>query len=83
MYIVKVWSDYYPTNGHGKIHSCEPTIEKKFATSEDAVKFYNSIQLEHDLRAAGSYLMNKSLWRQGGTEPIKVEYADESVLDNI
>ena len=82
-YIVKAWSDYYPNNTPGEYTPCEPFIEKEFATSNDAVKFYNSIQLEHDLRASGSYLMNKALWRQGDIEPLKVQYADESVLQKI
>ena len=83
MYIVKVWSDYYPTNEPGQYTPCEPTIEKEFATYKDAVKFYNSIKIEHNLSAGGSYLMNKSLWKEDNYKPLKVKYANENVLIKI
>ncbi len=82
-YTVKAWKDYYSNNTPGQYTPCEAHIEKEFNNYKDALKFYNSIKLEHDLRASGSYLMNKSLWEENGFEPLKVQYADESVLDNI
>lgn len=82
-YIVKAWRDYYSNNTPGKYTPCEAHIEKEFDNYKDALKFYNSIKLEHDLRATGSYLMNKSLWQEDDIEPIKVKYANENVLENI
>ncbi len=84
---VTKWADHYTNNEEGKYIPCSPSIEQTFENKEEAINFYNNIELENYINYTGSYLDNKTLKEvdENGYEVENgfelIQYADENVLN--